>query len=86
MPSAADKQSLLNCLRSYGQEQLLAFWDELDDAQRGRLAAQIASVDFDLIAALFRGKVDQPDWQELSRRAEPPPALRLADRERGAAA
>jgi UDP-N-acetylglucosamine/UDP-N-acetylgalactosamine diphosphorylase len=86
MTPTPDKSTLLARLRPHGQEHLLAFWDELDAAQRQRLAAQIESVDFEQIASLFRGEVDQPDWAELSRRAEPPPALRLADREAGRAA
>jgi UDP-N-acetylglucosamine/UDP-N-acetylgalactosamine diphosphorylase len=80
------KADLINVLRPHRQEHLLAFWDELEAAQRDRLARQIEGVDLDLIASLYRGDVDQPDWAALSRRAEPPPALRLADRERGAAA
>jgi UDP-N-acetylglucosamine/UDP-N-acetylgalactosamine diphosphorylase len=80
------KADLINVLRPHRQEHLLAFWDELEAAQRDRLARQIQGIDLDLIASLYRGDVDQPDWAALSRRAEPPPALRLADRERGAAA
>jgi UDP-N-acetylglucosamine/UDP-N-acetylgalactosamine diphosphorylase len=80
------KADLINVLRPHRQEHLLAFWDELEAAQRDRLARQIEGVDLELIASLYRGDVDQPDWAALSRRAEPPPALRLADRERGAAA
>lgn len=64
----------------------MAFWDELDEAQRRRLAVQIEGIDFAAVAALYRGAVDQPDWAELARRAEPPEALRLADRRRGVAA
>jgi UDP-N-acetylglucosamine/UDP-N-acetylgalactosamine diphosphorylase len=80
------KPALLAKLRPHGQEHLIAFWDELNDAQRRRLGAQIEGIDFPLIDALYRGAVDQPDWAELSRRAEPPEALRLADRRRSGAA
>jgi UDP-N-acetylglucosamine/UDP-N-acetylgalactosamine diphosphorylase len=62
---------------SPSQQHLLAFWDELDDAARERLSAQIRSVDLDLIAQLFRGADDGPDWHELAARAEPPRAFRL---------
>jgi UDP-N-acetylglucosamine/UDP-N-acetylgalactosamine diphosphorylase len=85
MPTS-NKQQLLDRLRPHGQEHLLAFWDELSDERREQLARQIEGVDFDLVASLFAGNVDQPDWAELSRRAEPPPALRLADREADVAA
>ncbi|QDT01187.1 UTP--glucose-1-phosphate uridylyltransferase [Adhaeretor mobilis] len=71
-------------LRAHGQEHLLAFWDELDDAGRGQLAGQINNIDFDLVASLFRGEVEQPDWAALSAKAEPPPAVRLADRKANA--
>jgi UDP-N-acetylglucosamine/UDP-N-acetylgalactosamine diphosphorylase len=86
MPRNADKPALLARLKAYGQEHLLAFWDELTDPQRRQLSSQIEGVDLDLIASLYRGEVDQPDWAELSRRAEPPPAMRLAQRESGEAA
>ncbi len=86
MSETPDKNALVARLRPHGQEHLLAFWEELDAAQRDRLARQIEGVDLDLVASLYRGEVDQPDWAELSRRAVPSPALRLADRDRGAAA
>ncbi|HYO23370.1 MAG TPA: UTP--glucose-1-phosphate uridylyltransferase, partial [Lacipirellulaceae bacterium] len=81
MNPAPEKSTLLELLRPHGQEHLLAFWDELDADGRARLARQIQEVDFDLVAALYRGEVDQPDWVELSRRAQPPATMRLADRE-----
>ena len=78
-----DKQALLARLKPTDQAHLLAFWDELDLAQQAELTAQIAALDLDLIASLYRGEVDQPDWSELSRRAVPPPAVRLAERASG---
>ena len=33
-----------------GQEHVLGFWDELDDAQRTALAGQVESIDFDAVA------------------------------------
>ena len=75
-----DKQTLAAKLRPHGQEHLLAFWDQLSPASRAKLTSQIAAIDFELIESLFRGEVDQPDWAELSHRAEPPPAVRLAER------
>lgn len=68
------------------QQHLLRFWDEIDDASRQQLASQIAEIDFELVDSLYHNKVDQPDWAELSRRAEPPMAVRLAERQSGAAA
>lgn len=75
-----DKQVLLDLLRPTGQEHLLAFWEDLDAAGQQALAAQVESLDLSLMQSLFSGDMDQPDWAELSRRAEPPPAIRLAER------
>ena len=77
---ASDKQNLTALLEPTGQEHVLAFWDELDSAQQASLAGQIGTLDLALIDSLFRGNVDQPDWAELSRRATPPPAVRLSER------
>ncbi|MAT70813.1 MAG: UDP-N-acetylglucosamine pyrophosphorylase [Planctomycetaceae bacterium] len=85
MSDSVDRQTLHDRLAPHGQEHLLAFWDELDAAGRSQLAAQIAAIDLPLIDSLYRGDVDQPDWAELSRRAAPPPAMRLAERLAGKA-
>jgi UDP-N-acetylglucosamine/UDP-N-acetylgalactosamine diphosphorylase len=78
-----DKAALHNRLHPHGQEHVLAFWDELDDAGRRQLAEHVASIDCELIASLFAGEVDQPNWAELSRSAEPPAAMRLSERKAG---
>ncbi|RIK77899.1 MAG: UDP-N-acetylglucosamine pyrophosphorylase [Planctomycetota bacterium] len=65
------------------QQHLLRFWEDLDDAGRRRLAEQLAGIDFELVDSLYHDEVDQPDWAELSRRAEPPTAVRLAERAAG---
>jgi UDP-N-acetylglucosamine/UDP-N-acetylgalactosamine diphosphorylase len=77
---APTKQQLEQKLAPHNQQHLLRFWDELDDAGRQKLAAQIERIDFDLMDSLYHGNVDQPDWAELARRAEPPTAVRLRDR------
>lgn len=77
-----DRSTLESQLKEFGQEHLLQFWDSLDAERQSRLAAQIAAVDLQQVDSLYRGEVDQPDWAELARRAEPPPAMRLADRRR----
>jgi UDP-N-acetylglucosamine/UDP-N-acetylgalactosamine diphosphorylase len=74
------KQQLESKLARHNQQHVLRFWDELDDAGRGKLARQIEDVDLELIDALYKGDIDQPDWAELARRAEPPTAVRLAAR------
>ncbi|MCA9234546.1 MAG: UTP--glucose-1-phosphate uridylyltransferase [Planctomycetales bacterium] len=85
MSEPVDRKELQAALAKFGQEHLLAFWDELDAAGQTQLAAQIRGIDLELVDSLFRGDVDQPDWAELSRRATPPPAMRLAERQAGKA-
>ncbi|MCA9230776.1 MAG: UTP--glucose-1-phosphate uridylyltransferase [Planctomycetales bacterium] len=80
MSAPLDKQELLSRLEPFDQHQLLDWWDDLTDEGKVRLAGQIAALDLPLIDSLYRGKLDQPDWAELARRAEPPPAVRLAQR------
>lgn len=82
---ADTKQSLISKLEPFQQQHLVQFWDTLTEEQQAHLAQQIESIDFAQVAALFRGSVDQHDWAELSRRATPPPAVRLEDRNRGKA-
>jgi len=77
------EQVLQARLRSAGQEHLLDFWVELKPEQQAKLAEQIEAIDLKLIQSLYRGDVDQPDWAALSRRATPPPAKRLAERQAG---
>ncbi len=47
-------QAMLHSLRAYGQEHLLRFWPELNDAQRGELRRDIAAVDFEFLVRLRR--------------------------------
>ena len=70
-------------LRTAGQEHLLRCWEKLDAAGRQRLAAQIETIDLDQIAELFHRAAESHDWAAISRRAEPPTAMRLADRQGG---
>jgi UDP-N-acetylglucosamine/UDP-N-acetylgalactosamine diphosphorylase len=74
------RQQLEQKLTPHHQQHLLRFWDELDETARAKLASQIERIDFVLIDSLYHGNVDQPDWAALSRRAEPPIAVRLRDR------
>lgn len=71
-------------LASSGQQHLLQFWNELDEAGRRKLASQIESVDLAQIDRLYRQGAGTHDWAEMSRRATPAPAMRLADHKRGA--
>ncbi len=67
-------------LKQHNQQHVLRFWGDLDSSGQQRLGRQLAEIDLDQIASLFQGEVDQPDWSALARKAEPPPAMRLADR------
>ncbi|TWT99553.1 putative uridylyltransferase [Botrimarina colliarenosi] len=80
MPSPA---KLTDLLTPHGQHHAVKFWDSLTAADQGRLAHELEAIDYDELAALYAGDVDQPDWHELARRAEPPVAMRLADRRSG---
>lgn len=69
-------------LARYGQEHLLRYWDELSDQQRRQLAEQIDAVDFQRLAQLVHDDAPRRQWTEAVRRAEAPPAIRLADPDR----
>jgi UDP-N-acetylglucosamine/UDP-N-acetylgalactosamine diphosphorylase len=70
-------------LTQHGQEHLLRFWEEIDAAGREQLARHISAIDLDQVAKLFRQTAATHDWAALARRADPPPAIRLADRADG---
>jgi UDP-N-acetylglucosamine/UDP-N-acetylgalactosamine diphosphorylase len=67
-------------LRPHGQEHLLRFWDELDEAGRRHLTRQLEAVNFDQIVSLYERRSATHDWAAMSRRATPPLAIRLAER------
>ena len=81
--SSPNREQLAARLKSHGQEHLLRFWDELDPAGRQQLARQIEAVNLEQIAALYEQGAAAHDWAALARRAEPPQAIRLADRQAG---
>lgn len=69
--------SLNDTLRQFGQEHLIQHLATLNSQEREQLEAQLRSIDFEQIYALAAGHDDSPDWEALSARAEPPPAVRL---------
>jgi len=73
-------QELLSRCESRGQQHVLAHWDSLSAAEQQSLQSQLEAIDLELIDSLYKGDVDAPDWAALARTAEPPPAMRLADR------
>jgi UDP-N-acetylglucosamine/UDP-N-acetylgalactosamine diphosphorylase len=81
-----NRSELIELLKPHGQEHLLRFWDEVDNAGRQRLARQIEGVDLAQIAALYGEQSATHDWAAMARRATPPKAVRMADRTGKAAA
>lgn len=71
------RDSLARQLRPYGQEHLLAFWDQLAPEEQRNLAAEISSIDFAALSQVLRSEPLSENWALLSERAVPPPAIRL---------
>jgi len=78
-PPSLDR--LRTLLKPHGQEHLLQFWDELDATSQRKLASQIEAVDFEQVEGLYHKQSATHDWAALARRALPPQATRLADRQ-----
>lgn len=74
---------LTDRLTVHGQQHVLAHWDELPTAAQTSFAQQLEAIDLEELAALYAGETDQLDWADTARRAEPPVAMRLSDREAG---
>lgn len=74
--SPSSRDQIAERLRPYGQQHVLRFWDELDNAGRVRLAGQIEAIDLELVAGLHRQAGAAHDWAALARHADPPLAIR----------
>src|SRR5262249_36029724 len=70
-------------LRQYGQEHVLAWWDQLDDSQRGRLLDDVWSLDLEQLRELYRRR-DETYTPPSAERIAPVPVVRLAADDRGA--
>ncbi len=75
------KQALLARLEPYGQEQLLACWEQLDERQQRQLAGEIEQMDLALLAELLRGEGRNGELGPVADQADPPPAFRLGARQ-----
>ena len=64
-------------LSQYGQSHLLQWWDELSEAQRSGLLAQLESIDYSLVARLFseREAAGGSSAGDVAGRATPPTQL-----------
>lgn len=71
--------ALLQLLQPLGQEHLLRFWGELSTEERGRLANQIRSIDWETFATLAANESGQQDWDRLVAQVSPPQALSLLE-------
>ena len=72
-----DSDGLLAALRPFGQEHLLAFWQQLSAAERDSLAGQIQGIDFRLIQKLHAQGQDQSNFRDLALRGT---ACRISSR------
>ena len=73
-----NREQLQQQLAPFGQEHLLSGWDRLSDPQRRRLAAQIQTIDFELIGRLWTDGLDETRWpRDLGQHIKSPPAIRL---------
>jgi UDP-N-acetylglucosamine/UDP-N-acetylgalactosamine diphosphorylase len=64
-------------LARWGQEHLLAFWNDLDRRRQASLAAEIRGIDFELIERLYRQRDAAGEVRELADRARRPPVFRI---------
>jgi len=78
------KEELHDSLVAFGQQHLLDFWDELDEQEQESLAADIRSIDFELVARLYKDRQANSradEIQALAERATAVPSFRLGDRD-----
>ncbi|MEK6249979.1 MAG: UTP--glucose-1-phosphate uridylyltransferase, partial [Planctomycetales bacterium] len=71
------KDELARKLEAFGQQHVLAFWDELSQSEREKLAGQISALDLRELQALFQDRGTETDLAEVVMQAEPPYAVRL---------
>ncbi len=74
----ADFQQLSSTLARFGQQHLLAFWDELDGRGKDQLAEQLGQVDFEMISDLIPSHVLKEPQTKLPEQITPPPILPAA--------
>lgn len=83
MPQSSSESSeqesperLRSLLTPWGQQHLIAFWDQLHPIQRQSLATQILSLDLKRLEQLSREQSVATDWARLATQAETPPMVR----------
>lgn len=70
---------MIKQLEQFGQQHLLAAWDQISAAQQAGLLKQLEAIDLARITRLHAQGVGDSDGSERARRAGPPPAIRLDD-------
>ncbi len=73
--STPSYDDLKSSLAAHGQEHLLQYWDELDDAGQAKLAGQIDALDLDELSKLAESHVKQKPDAELPAEMSPPNVL-----------
>lgn len=71
--------SIAERLEAAGQQHLVQFIDELNEAERRQLEEQISQIDLALIQSLGQQAEDRGQWADMARRCSPPSAVRLQD-------
>ncbi len=79
-----DRNTLRKMLEPFGQQHVLAFWEDLDQAGRQRLAHDICQLDLNTVNQLCQlylgGETShRQSWAQLAQRAQSPPSFRLGD-------
>lgn len=68
----AQREAIEKTLKAHGQEHLLAYYDELDEARRRELLDQVREIDFDRIDELIQTHVLQAPQTTIPRDIRPP--------------
>ncbi len=65
-------------LRQFGQQHLVAFWDDLTDVERAEFVDELRQIDFSLINRLYKQANEQnAEVERLLRQCQPPEVIRL---------
>jgi len=78
-----NSSTILNKLEKYGQEHLLRFWNELNEAEQKQLAGQIENIDFNNLSGLIADYVMKKPENSIPADLKPAPffPLKPADAE-----
>ena len=71
----ADPTEMRHKLRKYGQEHLLAFWDELDTPKQDTLLEQLGAIDFEQLQGFIKQFVNDTSPEFTGADIAPPPVL-----------